>query len=826
MHMFNLLIANTVPMLITLKHYLSTGINTGALRLYHVENGAPVAMTQVADPVNHNEFSYDPLTGDVKLALASFSEIAVVADTNNTWDGKSVAITEGDGTKDNPYIIASAGQLAYFRDEVDAGRMTNAHVKLNNNITLSNVNFDPIGWGYANTAWNSGSAAGKVFQGTFDGNGKIIFDLYQNGWDLEAATGTDYTYTNCGFGLFAAASNAIFKNLTVSGADIKTECVEMGVLVGLSPNTCTYDNINIYNSKIANYQRPAGGLIGEVSGDGTTTITNVVIGSDVVVGSLWGDFDAPCGGVIGARWDDVGANPQIVMKNVDVGCRLDVYNDVTSAYQWHAYRRAGMLIGNTDTPAANGKTAQTATADFLTCVKDENEKETVIVHLGKWANYHYCRFTNQDTAKGNNYPWVRVEAGENNPAYSNVRYGHPVVDGVTVVDDNHTCDGGDYHNMPISFAQLYGGGQGVYGKPIHEGVKVENYRYSIIYVNNDEVLSIQYVTEDMVNKTNPFIPNDPIAKEAAMAWVKTQGYSNVVFDCWVTAGSKKAEIPATNTENVTVYPAFTTPYTARFVDLDGNVLDWCFFNKDKSDIVATEQKAKELLPPQDENIVKFANWEVHYYKDDGSVVTETYNSNNFTGDHYKTDVTIYPVYNYNGKLNLEPVDSDGDGKTNYYRVVATKELDPTTTIPGNVLGIQVKEVVKLYKNEGNTDYSSGVTEIIIQEGVETLDGNSLAYTEDLLVVHLPSTLKYMGKNAFSRNYSADKKKLTIYYNGTYEQWLTLEQNSMHKTNWDGIDVWEGGLKKGTKVIFSDGSYIEMESASGLYSASSWSSLKK
>ena len=97
---------------------------------------------------------------------------------------------------------------------------------------------------------------------------------------------------------------------------------------------------------------------------------------------------------------------------------------------------------------------------------------------------------------------------------------------------------------------------------------------------------------------------------------------------------------------------------------------------------------------------------------------------------------------------------------------------------------------------------------------------------EIEVVYLPSTLEYMGKNAFSRNYSDDKKALTIYYNGTYEQWKILEENSMHKVNWDGIDVWEGGLKKGTKVIFSDGSYIEMTSASGLYSASSWSSLKK
>ena len=807
---------NTVPMLVTLKHYLSTGINTGALRLYHVENGTPVAMTQVATPVNHNEFSYDPATGDVTLALASFSEVAVVADTNNPWDGKTINTLWYDASA-TELTIYNADQLAGFAAIVDGkaegiaqDSFEDKTVKLANNITLSGKNFDPIGWGYEKKDWNVGDVAGKPFKGTFDGNGKIIFNLYQNGWELEAENGTDYTYTNCGFGLFAAASDATFKNLIISGADIKVECVEAGILVGLSQNDCTYDNIKIYNSKIANYQRPAGGLIGEVSGDGATTITNVTIGSDVVVGSLWGDFDTPVGGVIGARWDDVGADPQIEMSYVDVGCRLDVYNDVTAAYQWHAYRRDGMLIGNTDTPAANGKTAQTATAEFLKCHKNENNEETVIVRLGPWANYHYCRFTNQDTAKGNNYPWVRVEAGENNPAFSNVRYGHPVVNGAEVVDNDHDCDDG-YHNTLIAFAQLYGGGQGVYGKPTHEGVKVENYLYSIIYVNNDEVLSIQYVTEDMVNKPNPFIPNDPIAKEAAMAWVKTQGYSNVVFDCWVTAGSKKAEIPATNTENVTVYPAFTTPYTARFVDLDGNVLEWCFFNKDKSDIAATEIKAKELLPPQDENIVKFSNWEVHYYNDNGEVVTETYNASKFTGDNcYKTDVTIYPVYTYNGKLNLEPVDSDGDGKTNYYRVVATAELDENTTIPGNILGIPVKEVNKMYKNEGNWDFGSGVKTVTIQEGVEVLAHNSLGYTSALNTVYLPNTLKELGKNVFSRNTIGDWKKLTIVFNGTIAEWNAVKKH----------EDWANGLQKVSYVKCTDGE-IRLEDSGFMGLGSAW-----
>ena len=764
---------NTVPMLITLEHYLSTGINTGALRLYHVENGTPVAMTQVVAPANHNEFSYDPATGNVTLALASFSEVAVVADTNNTWNGTAAtAFAGGTGTEADPYRIANADELAYFRNEVDGGRtFAGEYVKLQNNITLSKVNFDPIGWGYANKDWNAGGKEGMVFKGTFDGGNNAILDLYQQGWELEEANGTDYTYTNCGFGLFAAASGATFKNLTIYGADVKTECVEMGILVGLSQNTCIYDNIKIYNSKIANYQRPAGGLIGEVSGDGTTTISNVIIGPDVVVGSLWGDFDAPVGGVIGARWDDAGKKPQIVMENVEVSCRLDVYNDITSAYQWHAYRRAGMLIGNTDTPAANGKTAQTATADFLTCKFNEKGEESVIVHLGSWANYHYCEFSEEYNSS--RYPWVRVEAGENNPAYSNPRWGvatDAADQPVTSLNHNHTE--GDEHNISISFAQLYGGGQGVYGATAHTGVKMIGYRYSIMFVNNNEVLGIQYVTDDEVKDDKPFTDFDPdkTAENAAKAWVTSQGYANVVFDTWVNAGSTPVEsIPASNKENITLYPSFTTPYTARFVDLDGNVLAWCFFN-DKAN--SNEEKlgnakatAESLLPKYDD--VEFTGWETHIIGSNNNVTTEAYNASKFTG--YKTDVTIYPVYTYNGDVNLIPVDTDGDGDTDEYHVGGYSN-------PAGVTVVKIPSVVL-----GNE--------------ITAVNANAFSSYDHLHVVVIPTSVKVIGSAAMSDSGWTDKgETVTIYYEGSYEEWKTKNYNT----------DWYEGLGDGSRVFFLNG----------------------
>ena len=800
-HMEGVAEGNTVPMLITLREYLPTGLNSGALRLYHVEDGNTVVMTQVANPTNHNEFSYDPSTGSVTLAMASFSEVAVAVDTNNPWDGETLNYLWYDANA-TELTIYNADQLAGFAAIVDGkveaegivqDSFAGKTVKLANNIYLSGKLFEPIGWGYENKGWNVNDRDGKPFKGTFDGGqydetGKLvgrytIFDLYQSGWDLiNEGTGEAYTYTNCGFGLFAAASNATFKNLNISGAYVRVECVEAGVLVGLSQNSCIYENIKILDSKIANYQRPAGGLIGEVSGEGTTTITNVTIGDDVVVGSLWGDFDAPVGGVIGAYWNDVDKNPQIYMTNIDVGCRLDVYNDITSAYQWHAYRRAGMLIGNTD--MSDPDNAHKAYAPFLHC-------SDVRVYYGDWVNYTYCSFSNHNER----YPWVRTQAGENCTAFSNPRWGVPNdAEGNRVTDMNHVHAEGDECNVLRQFSQLYGGGQGVYGQDKHDGVTYPTASYSITYVNDNKVLDIIYVTD---NSKTVAVANDQ-AKKLVGEWASANITGSWEFGGWMNAGSTKVtEIPAYNTKNIVLYPYFNKPYTARFVDLQGNVVAWCLFHaEDLTKLEATRKAAEDELPDPGE-LFKLDYWEVNA---NGNKVQ--YIENNFK--NYTYDVTIYPVYKYTGNLKLTPVDEDSDGTIDYYKVEAIDTLDKTTIIPGYVNGVPVKLVEKLYENDNSWDYGSGVETVIIQEGVQELARNSLGYTQDLSLVKLPSTLTKLGKNTFSRNLwynvfgDKDTKVLTIEYNGTKADWDKVVANS------DG--EWANGLKTGTTVKCLDGTY--------------------
>ncbi len=799
-HMEGVAEGNTIPMLITLREYLPTGLNSGALKIYHVEDGNTVVMTQAANPVNHNEFSYDPLTGDVTLAMASFSEVAVVADTTNPWKGD--LDYQWYDPSVNELTISSADQLAAFATIVDGtaeGIAQNSFegktVKLNNNIYLEGydsktnerISFEPIGWGYENDSHNRKDAdgnpmPGRVFKGTFDGgkydeNGNLlacytIFDLYQNGWDLEYATGTDYTYTNCGFGLFAAASGATFQNLTISGAYVRVECVEAGVLVGLSQNSCTYENINILDSKIANYQRPAGGLIGEVSGSGTTTITNVTIGDDVVVGSLWGDFDAPCGGVIGARWDDVGANPQIVMKHVEVGCRMDVYSDVTSAYQWYAYRRAGMLIGNTEKTADGNK--HLAAAPFLTCVEENGEK-TVKVYYGDWATYHYAQFTTQDDEWCNNYPWVRVEAGENCSAYSNPRYGVPVVDGVKVSDmDAETLAATRTASAEIRFGQLYGGGQGVYGKADHPGVEVVDHYYSITYVNDGRVLAIKYVSAKEA-ENNVSTKNDA-AEHLVKMWVEEKlKDGTIVFGGWMNAASiKLPDIPAGNDKNVVLYPYFNSPYTASFVDQEANILAWCLFNDENVDnLPYAFATANDNLPNPGEDFT-LIKWVIRGTDLKGNTVKKDLDLNPsqeawnaFKG--YK-DVTITPYYRYKGADLIEVLD-ELTGEVDHYEAAGY----------GSGLVATVVEIPA---------YVNG-------KPVTQINANAFSSYDKLHVVVIPKTVEQIGVKSISDQGGGlftKQETVNIYYAGSYEEWQQKNYG----------DDWITGLSEDSRVFFLNG----------------------
>lgn len=496
------------------------------------------------------------------------------------------------------------------------------------------------------------------------------------------------------------------------------------------------------------------------------------VDSNTVVGSLWGDFDAPVGGVIGAYWDDAGVTT-VDMKKVTVACRLDVYNDVTSTYQWYAYRRAGMLIGNTDRSEKNANGTNIASTkingtEYLTC-------SNVTVYYGAWADYHYCEFNKANP----NWPWVRVEPGENCSGYSNPRWGRPIdsTTGQPVTDSVHEHGEGEGHLQAIPFHQLYGGGQGVYGKEIHDGVSEGI--YTVTYMNHGKILRVDNVTDNRV----AYGTNDiwPISN------VKDANGNNPSY--WVKADNSKFEgVNAGNTANVIVYPKWPNEYTIRCLDTYGNVAYYNFVTDDNTtdaeyNAIATNINST-LAAIQNEvdkdQKVMIIVWE----KADGSTTT------NVTANDIKNSVQAEKDFILAAVPQLQNTS-----------ITLEKYYDPTT---GELVAYHVTKVIP---GDDNTsvvipDYVGKIPVTVIQEGAaEGFD--------KLHATTIPGTIEKIGNNAFADapSYSiiGTLNKLetqTFYYEGDPVAFNAQLQE--HLANGESAlfsKLWDSGLGDGSRIFF-------------------------
>lgn len=350
----------------------------------------------------------------------------------DTWDGTSD--TSWYNNTDTEFVITTAEQMAGLSELVDGGNTFEGKtVKLSQNIDLyaedekgERISFNPIGDEVA-------------FEGTFDGQGNTIENLYQSGWDF------GYEWGSYGsIGLFGELKDATVKNLTISGAESLVEGGDVGGITGSATGTCVFENITIEDSVFATYNNGNGGIIGW-SGAGEYTFKNITIAEDTVLAGLWGSFDSSIGGVVGQGEPGATYN----FENVDIACRLDVYNDCTASYDYYNYRMCGMIIGRLQkTTTIDGTNYPDMSQYNITCTD-------VTVTYGEWANYHYCDPTTPDY---NNGRGMRVEAG-----YS--------YDGIPEDYDHSQCT--THHNELIEFDQIFGGAQlGVKGLPSYDGVTV------------------------------------------------------------------------------------------------------------------------------------------------------------------------------------------------------------------------------------------------------------------------------------------------------------------------------------------------------------------
>ncbi len=375
---------NTVPVIITIEDVIMTGMNKGNLTLYHIENGISIPMVQV-DSIEslkeHNQFYYDALTGTLTLAMATFSEVTVVADTENAWNGEVEKFAGGAGTETEPYLIANADQLAYLGNVISAGNGTE-YYKLTSDINMGGekvvdengkLKFYPFG--YAENGWNG------TFSGTFDGAGHTISNIYQNTWMLKGTY--DNGYYNAAMGLFGHISGGTVQNLTVNNFSSDGEFTPTGVIAAYAENS-TFKNIAITNCNPRVYNTGNGGIVGiggnsDDTSDSKLTFTNITIDNTNKISALWGSWDVACGGIMGM----FRGNGEVEFANCHVAAQIDVYNDVCGNYQYYWYRYAGMMIGSLrgKNKVENGYTVPDTTG--ITA-------EKCTVHFGDWNDYYYC----------------------------------------------------------------------------------------------------------------------------------------------------------------------------------------------------------------------------------------------------------------------------------------------------------------------------------------------------------------------------------------------------------------------------------------------------
>ena len=189
--------------------------------------------------------------------------------------------SSGNGEVDSPYIITTAEELKWFRDEVNCGR-NNICAKIADNVevidmstvchaadksqNLEEVSWEPIG----NTT--------NRYMGTFDGNNKTITNLYIN-------ANQEYS------GLFGYTFISTIKNLTFVNANVTNTNSFTGILVGYGYGG-TYQNIMTSTSCEVNGGDVTGGIAGKLAGNAYNCVNYATVQGKEQVGGLFSSYDS------------------------------------------------------------------------------------------------------------------------------------------------------------------------------------------------------------------------------------------------------------------------------------------------------------------------------------------------------------------------------------------------------------------------------------------------------------------------------------------------------------------------------------------------------
>ena len=152
-----------------------------------IEANYGATVTVPSDPTKDNAtfVGWSTTAGRKKAAYFSGDKLTLTGDTtlyaiwSETWTGNASTSLSGAGTKTNPYRVESAADLAFMRDQINAGveQYQTAYYIQTANIALNDTS-NLAEW--AMTAPANEWTPIKPFKGVYDGNGYVISGLYIN----------------------------------------------------------------------------------------------------------------------------------------------------------------------------------------------------------------------------------------------------------------------------------------------------------------------------------------------------------------------------------------------------------------------------------------------------------------------------------------------------------------------------------------------------------------------------------------------------------------------------------------------------------------------
>ena len=230
------------------------------------------------------KITYDVTKGTTYyIGAREFNGIAIEGNvTLNVKLTQLPAGMTGNGSEAKPFVLKTADHLAWFRDYVNGGH-PNAWAKIADDvkeIDMSTVCHE------ANTAtntkelsWNPIGNSDICYQGTFDGNGKTISNLYINAIS-----------DNTGF--FGCLGSGSIKNITFDNAKVMSTGIHTGILAGFEYYGII-ENIKTLEKCSVEGIENVGGIAGSSWGNISNCKNHAIVNGDFNVGGVVGFYKGP-----------------------------------------------------------------------------------------------------------------------------------------------------------------------------------------------------------------------------------------------------------------------------------------------------------------------------------------------------------------------------------------------------------------------------------------------------------------------------------------------------------------------------------------------------